>query len=61
MDKIITTLDTFIVQSEADNQKQSRVASEPTRTITLPNGERVHTLDRSVFDRAVRAAMQDKK
>lgn len=41
----MTKKDTYIVGN-------SRVGS----SLTLPNGQRVHTLDRGLFDRAVTAA-----
>jgi hypothetical protein len=46
----VTSKDTFIIR----NVRAGSSAS--TSTVTLPSGRRVHSLDRGVFERAVRAA-----
>ena len=62
MTKILDRRDTFIVQSKpAPEQSLSTATSSITRTVRLPSGQRIHVVDRVVFDRAVRAATQDKK
>ena len=55
--------DTFIVIEKSENQRSDIAAFKPTHTVTLPGGQKVHALDRSVFDRAVKAAIpsQNKK
>jgi hypothetical protein len=46
----VSKKDTFIV-------RQGRAgATSSVTTTTLPGGQRVHTLDRGVFERAVRSA-----
>lgn len=62
MTKVLDRRDTFIVRSKpAPQQSTTVIQPSTTRTVTLPGGQRIHVADRAVFDRAVRAAMQDKK
>lgn len=45
----MTKKDSFIIRT-------SRRSGPSVSSVTLPSGHRVHTLDRGVFDRAVKAA-----
>ena len=62
MDKVLAEHDTFIVQSKyTDAQTVKPILPTPTHTATLPGGQHIHILDRAMFDRAVKAAVQAKK
>lgn len=61
MTKTLDRRDTFIVQSKPTPQHPTSIVTESiTRTVRLPSGQRIHVVDRAAFDRAVRAATQDK-
>lgn len=62
MTKVLDRRDTFIVQSKPTPQQPTSAATPSiTHTVRLPSGQRIHVVDRAAFDRAVKAATQDKK
>ena len=54
--------ETYFVEPKSDPHISRGVSSASvTKSATMPTGHRVHTLDRGVFDRAVKAAAKDQK
>lgn len=49
----------FVRPSEEAKGNSEKIAR--VETMTLPDGRRVHALERKIFDRAVREAMKPKK
>jgi len=56
MEKSADKKDTFIVVERRDNASP-RHEAERFRSAILPSGQKVHAIDREVFERAVKAAM----
>jgi hypothetical protein len=60
MKRILVQRDSFLVEPMLpDTQSSMFPHDSPTHIFKLPDGQRVHTLDRAVFNRAVQAAMQE--
>jgi hypothetical protein len=60
MKKLLFQCDSFMVGPKLPDAQSSLFPQDsPTNIVKLPDGKRVHTLDRAVFDRAVKAAMQE--
>ena len=54
MEKTMERRDTFIVREKVSSHNNH----SHTKTATLPGGQRVHSLDREVLDRAIKAAVK---
>jgi hypothetical protein len=62
MAKIAEPGETFLVHEGSSKKRPlSKIieSRSSTRTVMLPGGHRVHTVDRAAFERAVRAAMRN--
>jgi hypothetical protein len=60
MKRILVQRDSFLVEPMLSDTESSAFPREvATHIFKLPDGQRVHTLDRAVFNRAVQAAMQE--
>jgi hypothetical protein len=59
MKRILVQRDSFLVEPMPLGTESSAFPRDSsTHIFNLPDGQRVHILDRAVFNRAVRAAMQ---
>ncbi|WP_289014365.1 hypothetical protein [uncultured Methylobacterium sp.] len=62
MTEVAHRRDTYFVRPNKQAKIDDRLAAAiRVDTLTLPNGQRVHALDRETFDRAVKAAMVRQK
>ena len=62
MAKIAEPGETFLVQERNSKKRplsKTLEACSSTRTVVLPGGHRIHTVDRTAFERAIRAAMRN--